>query len=60
MGLVLSLLALLTITFVIAVFYLLSLIDDLKERIDRVVDDNRWQNEQIERLMERISKLEKK
>lgn len=60
MGLVVSLLALLAITFVIAVFYLLSLIDDLKERIDRVVDDNRWQNEQIERLMERIFKLENK
>ena len=60
MGLALSLLALLGITFVITVFYLLSLIDDLKERIDRVVDDNRWQNEQIERIRERISKLEKK
>lgn len=60
MGLALSLLALLTITFVIAVFYLLSLIDDLKERLDRVVDDNRWQNEIIERHGERISKLEKK
>ena len=60
MGLSLSLLALLAITFVIAVFYLLSLIDDLKERLDRVVDDNRWQNEIIERHGERISKLEKK
>ena len=56
----LAFLGLLAIVVVIDVFYLLSLIDDLKERIDRVVDDNRWQNEQIERLMERISKLEKK
>lgn len=56
----LAFLGLLALFVVIDTFYLLSLIDDLKERIDRVVDDNRGQNEQIERLMERISKLEKK
>ena len=35
-------------------------IDDLKSRIDRRVDEDKWQNEYIARLMERVHKLENK
>ena len=49
---------LLWLSLIAIVLYFMILFDDLKSRIDRVVQDNRWQNEQIERLTERINKLE--
>lgn len=55
-----ALIALLSAGFFIAICYFLCIFDELKERIDRVVQHNRWQNEELERLKERISKLEKK
>lgn len=42
----------------VALWYFLMLFDSLKKRIDRRVDEDKWQNEYIERLYERVSKLE--
>ena len=39
--------------------YFLMLFDDLKSRIDRRVDEDKWQNEYINQHCSRESKLEK-
>lgn len=38
--------------------YLLMLFDDLKERIDRLWDKDKWQDNELDKLRERIAKLE--
>lgn len=53
-----------TLFIVLAVFTIvlhwctLIYIDDLKSRIDRRVDEDKWQNEYINQLCSRVSKLE--
>ncbi len=55
-----ALFILLLVFVVILHWFTLIYIDDLKSRIDRRVDEDKWQNEYIERLMERVYKLENK
>ena len=50
---------LLWLSLVAIVLFFMILFDDLKERIDRRVDEDKWQNSEIERLRERVSKIEK-
>lgn len=55
-----ALFILLAVCVVILHYCVLLYLDDIKARIDRRVDEDKWQNDKIASLYERVNKLEKR